>query len=110
NETGFFPTGADYINKMKPFRDAIKAVDPNAVVSIFFESREPRSAWNLSIAGVANKWWDAASYHSYPAVSSNTISEAMADGNANLTSQTSDYITRFLTGYNPPGTLILASE
>jgi hypothetical protein len=32
----FFATGADYIAKMKPYRDAIKAADPNAIVSIFF--------------------------------------------------------------------------
>jgi uncharacterized protein (TIGR03437 family) len=110
NETEFFATGADYVNKVKPFRDAIKAADPNAIVSIFFESRAPKSAWNLSIAGVANKWWDAASYHSYPAVSGTSFATAMADGNANLSSETAGYISNYLAGYNPPGTLIIASE
>ena len=34
--TGFFKSGADYVDQMKPYRDAIKAADPNAVVAIFF--------------------------------------------------------------------------
>jgi hypothetical protein len=42
---GFFTSGADYVTKMKPYRDAIKAADPNAVVAIFFGSpRESDSA------------------------------------------------------------------
>ncbi len=109
NETTFFPTGADYVAKVRPFRDAIKAADPNAIVSIFFESRTTNNAWNRSIAGVADKYWDAVSYHSYPAVSAASFSTAMADGNANLTDQTTG-VVNYLAGVNPPGTHILVSE
>src|SRR5208282_1612070 len=34
--TSFFPSGADYVAKVKPYRDAIKAADPSAIVAIFF--------------------------------------------------------------------------
>src|SRR5208283_3733288 len=32
----FFASATDYANQMKPFRDAIKAADPSAVVAVFF--------------------------------------------------------------------------
>ena len=32
---GLFTNGADYATQMKPFRDAIKVVDSNAVVALF---------------------------------------------------------------------------
>src|ERR1039458_1192140 len=34
--TAFFQSGADYAAKMKPYRDAIRAADPSAIVAIFF--------------------------------------------------------------------------
>src|SRR5271166_904693 len=47
--TKFFQSGADYVKQMKPFRDAIKAADPNAIVAVFFidaGDTSPNPAWN----------------------------------------------------------------
>jgi hypothetical protein len=51
--SGFFPTATTYLDKMKLYRDAIKAVDLNAIVAIFV--RDPGSAtgqnpWDQAIA------------------------------------------------------------
>jgi hypothetical protein len=88
----FFATGADYIAQMKPYRDAIKAADPNAVVSIFFAdpsrfSIAKPSPWDSSIASVTGKWWDAVTYHQYPAESTGDFQQWMADENAVLVNQ-----------------------
>src|ERR1700676_3755280 len=67
---GFFPTATAYLDKMKPYRDAIKAVDPNAIVAIFV--RDPGNAtaaqnsWDQAIAAYPNKYWDAITFHHYP--------------------------------------------
>ena len=52
---------------MKPYRDAIKAVYPNAVVSIFANDPEPHGeyVWNRGIAAYSNKYWDAITIHHY---------------------------------------------
>jgi len=58
--TSFFQSGADYVAKVKPFRDAIKAADPNAVVAIFFMDAgdtTPSPAWDRSIASYSDKYW-----------------------------------------------------
>jgi hypothetical protein len=46
----FFPGGAEYPNKMKPDRDAIKAADPNAVVAVFFsDPARPGLSWDNAL-------------------------------------------------------------
>jgi len=84
--SGFFLSGADYVTKMKPFRDAIKAADPSAVVAIFFQDAggPTNSPWDQSIAGYPDKYWDAVTYHHYPAQSTGPFSQWMADENAVL--------------------------
>src|SRR3984893_13428904 len=48
----FFTDAADYADKMKPYRDAIKAADPNAVVALYFsEAGHPDAAWEKVLAG-----------------------------------------------------------
>jgi uncharacterized protein (TIGR03437 family) len=110
----FFSSGADYIAKMKPYRDAIKAADPNAIVSVFFNdpgrSTNPNPPWNKSIEGVTDKYWDAVSYHFYPADSTGAFSNWMADENAVLATRTDAYITGYLATVNPPGMLFAISE
>ena len=111
--TGFFQSGADYVAKMKPYRDAIKAADPNATVAIFFidaGDTNPSPAWDRSIAGYSDKYWDAVTYHQYPPQSTGDFSQWMADENAVLASKSSAYVTGYLAPLNPPGTKFLISE
>jgi hypothetical protein len=63
----FFADATTYLNKMKPYRDAIKAVDPNAIVAIF--TRDPGNsaalnAWDTALAAYPNKYWDLNPAHS----------------------------------------------
>jgi hypothetical protein len=63
---GLFTNGADYAAQMKPFRDAIKAVDSNAVVALFFsDAGNPYAGWDNSLANYTPKYWDAVTYHQY---------------------------------------------
>ena len=109
----FFLSGAEYVAAMKPYRDAIKAADPDAIVAIFFEDAadpNPDPAWDQSIAGYTDKYWDAVTYHHYPAQSSGAFSQWMADENAVLASKTTAYVTGHLAPLNPPGMKFLISE
>jgi uncharacterized protein (TIGR03437 family) len=111
--TGFFKSGADYVAKVKPYRDAIKAADPNAIVAIFFMDAgdtTPNPAWDVAIGSYSDKYWDAVTYHQYPPQSTGDFSQWMADENAVLASKSSAYVTGHLTGLNPPGTKFLISE
>lgn len=111
--TSFFSSGADYVAKVKPYRDAIKAADPNAVVAIFFidaGDTTPNPPWNTSIASYSDKYWDAITYHQYPAQSTGAFSQWMADENAVLAARTSTYVTGYLEPLNPPGTQFLITE
>jgi uncharacterized protein (TIGR03437 family) len=112
NFPNFFSSGTDYLNKMKPYRDAIKAADPNAIVSVFLI--DPRikdlPSWNTSIAAYPNKYWDAVSFHYYPAQSKGTVfSQWMADENGTLATASDAYITGYLEPLLP-NTPVLISE
>ena len=109
----FFQTGADYVAKVKPYRDAIKAADPKAIVAIFFTDAgepNPNPPWDQSIADYSDKYWDAVTYHHYPAQSTDGFSQWMTDENAVLASKTSAYVTGHLAPLNPPGMKFLVSE
>lgn len=110
---GFFSSGAEYVAAMKPYRDAIKAANPNAVVAIFFEDAgDPNAnpAWDSSIAGYPDPYWDAVTFHHYPAQSTGAFSQWMADENAVLVSKTSAFVTGHLEPLSPPGMKFLESE
>jgi uncharacterized protein (TIGR03437 family) len=109
----FFQSGAEYVAAVKPYRDAIKAADPDAVVAVFFEDAgdpNPNPAWNQSIVSYPDPYWDAITYHHYPAQSTGAFSQWMADENAVLVSKTSAFVTGYLQPLNPPGTKFLISE
>ncbi len=110
---GFFATATDYLNIVKPFRDAIKAADPSAVVAVFFEdAADPNTnpTWNQAIVTYPNPFWDAITYHHYPAQSTGAFSQWMADENAVLATKTNEYVTGYLEPLNPAGTKFLISE
>ena len=109
----FFSSGLDYVTRMKPYNDAIKAADPNAVVAVFFMDAgdtEAKPAWDASILTYPNPYWNAVTYHHYPPQSSGPFSQWMADENAVLAGKSAAYVTGYLAVVNPPNTRFLISE
>jgi uncharacterized protein (TIGR03437 family) len=108
----FFTDATDYANKMKPYRDAIKAADPNAVVSIYFsEAGHPDKAWDNALAGYSSKYWDAVTYHEYVFPGTlTTFNDLMAAANGNLFSNTTSYVTDYLAPKNKAGMTFQISE
>ena len=109
----FFADATTYLNKMKPYRDAIKAVDPNAIIAIFI--RDPgntaaMSSWDAAVASYPNKYWDAISFHHYPPQSTGSFPQWMADENTVLVNKTSMLVTNQLTPIGPPGVKFIVSE
>src|SRR3984957_18209498 len=88
----FFATATAYLDAMKPYRDAIKAADPNAIVAIFANDQAHAGAatdkWNLAVAAYPNKYWDAITYHHYPPQSTGAFAQWMADESAVLATRT----------------------
>jgi uncharacterized protein (TIGR03437 family) len=110
---GFFASATDYLNQVKPYRDAIKAADPNAIVAIFADDAgdpNPNPPWDQAIAAYPDKYWDAVTYHQYPAQSTGAFSQWMADENAVLATKSAAFVTGYLAPMNPPGTRFLISE
>ncbi|SPF56820.1 exported hypothetical protein [Candidatus Sulfopaludibacter sp. SbA4] len=109
----FFSSATDYLDKMKPYRDAIKAVDPNAMIAIFL--RDPGSAggqnaWNSAVAAYPNPYWDAITFHHYPPQSTGVVfANWMADESAVLVNKTTALVTGF-TPIGPPGVKFLITE
>jgi hypothetical protein len=63
---GRFTNSADYAAQMKPFRDAIKVADSNAVVALFFsDAGNPNAPWDKALASYTNHYWDAVTHHQY---------------------------------------------
>jgi uncharacterized protein (TIGR03437 family) len=110
----FFATATAYLDQMKPYRDAIKAVNPNAIVAVFVTDQAnpnaAKNAWNLAVAAYANKYWDAITFHHYPAQSTGAFAQWMADENAVLVSRTSALIAGQLAPIGPSGVKFLNTE
>jgi hypothetical protein len=98
----FFSNGTDYCNKMKPYRDAIKAADANAVVAVFFsDPARPSLSWDKALGNYTNKFWDAVVYHHYPELPTNApFAHLMAMDNGVLISNTTLYVTNTLMAFN----------
>jgi uncharacterized protein (TIGR03437 family) len=117
NEAYLFPTfwatATAYLDAMKPYRDAIKAVLPNAIVAVFASDQSNAKAatdpWDLAIAAYTNKYWDAITFHDYPDGSTGAFAQWMADECANLAGIGPTLIER-LTGYGPLGVRIINTE
>jgi hypothetical protein len=108
----FFTDATDYANKMKPYRDAIKAADPNAVVSLYFsEAGHPDKDWDNALAGYSSQYWDAVTYHEYVFPGNlTTFDDLMAAANGNLLSRTTSHVTDYLMPKNKSGVTYLISE
>ncbi len=108
----FFNDATDYATKMKPYRDAIKAADPNAVVALYFsEAGHPDTAWDNALASYNSKYWDAVTYHEYVYPGNlTTFDDLMAAANGNLFSNTTGHVTDYLAPRNNAGVTYLISE
>ena len=96
----FFTSGTDYADKMKPYRDAIKAADSNAVVALYFgDPAYNYSVWNNGLTNYSNRYWDALVYHHYPPLPVGaSFNDLMALDNGILFTNTA-----FVTDYLIPG-------
>lgn len=95
----FFATGTDYLNMMKPYYDAIKAADPDAIVAVFVNDpgvSSPNNPWDKALATYPNQYWDAITFHYYPTQSTGGFSQWMADENGVLGTYSSAYVTGYL--------------
>lgn len=112
NGTDFFTNGTDYLNKMLPYRDAIKAADSNAVVAVFFSNPgNGGNIWDNALINYTNHFWDMVSYHYYPqALNDTNFSDLMAYDNGLLFSNTTSYVTNYLIPANRPGTMFMITE
>jgi hypothetical protein len=112
NSGAFFTDATDYATKMKPYRDAIKAADPDAVVALYFsEAGHPDTHWDNALASYSPKYWDAVTYHEYVYPGNlTTFDDLMAAANGNLFSNTTSHVTDYLMPKNNPGVPYLISE
>jgi len=110
--SNFFASGTNYANQMKPFRDAIKAADSNAVVAVFYSDPALTSTtWDDALNSYTNKYWDAVVYHHYPRYSTNyTFDNLMALNNGILFSNTTTYVTNHLMPSNSANVTYLITE
>ena len=110
----FFSTASAYLDAMKPYRDAIKAEDPNAIVAIFVTDQAhagaATNAWNVAVAAYPNKYWDAITYHHYPAQSNGAFAQWMADESAVLATRTTAVVSSLLAQIGPAGVKFLNTE
>jgi uncharacterized protein (TIGR03437 family) len=110
----FFATATAYLNAMKPYRDAIKAVLPNAIVAVFVSDQAHANAatdaWNVAVAAYPNKYWDAITYHHYPPQSSGAFAQWMADEAAVLATRTSAVPASLAAQIGPAGVKFLNTE
>jgi uncharacterized protein (TIGR03437 family) len=109
--TGFFQNASDYADKMKPYRDAIKSVDSNAVVALFFsDAGNPDAKWDQALGAYPDQYWDAVSYHMYPSTGlKSDFATLMTIANRALNNATS-YVSSYLKPLNPQGATYMVTE
>jgi alpha-L-arabinofuranosidase len=110
----FFLDATDYVAQMKPYRDAIKAADSNAVVAIYFNdagNSEPNT-WDNDLKNYTDKYWDAVVYHHYPVLPTNGVpfSNLMALDNWELVSNTTARMLNYLIPDNNSNVIFLITE
>jgi hypothetical protein len=109
--SSFFTNSTDYAAKMKPYRDAIKAADSNAVVAIYFsDAGFPEPDWDLGLSNYTDKYWDAVVYHHYPQIAGLAFSNLMALDNWELASNTASRVLDYLMPMNKSNVTYLITE
>lgn len=114
SQTSYFWTNStDYLNSMRPYRDAIKRADPNAKVGIFYSPpTHPDTNWDMGISHYTDKYWDTVSIHDYPFLvgSSDNFTNLMKHDNWNLVNNTATYLTNFLMPQNSNNVTYMVTE
>jgi hypothetical protein len=110
----FFLDATDYVAQMRPYRDAIKSADSNAVVAIYFNDAgysEPNT-WDNDLKNYTDKYWDAVVYHHYPVLPTNGVpfSDLMALDNWELASNTTARMLNYLIPDNNSNVTFLITE
>jgi hypothetical protein len=109
----FFLNATDYVARVKPYRNAIKAADANAVVAIYFNDAgypEP-NGWDNSLSNYADKYWDAVVYHHYPSLPASVpFADLMALDNWELASNTTSRMLNYLIPDNASNVTFIISE
>lgn len=92
----FFPDARVYAEKMRPFADAIRAVDPGAHISLSLSlaGLEDRT-WDSTLAAVTPRYWDVLTYHHYPQLRGNR-DDLMAGLNQVLASASLDRVRSYV--------------
>lgn len=114
NEAYLFPRwfhgGTDYANKMRPYAQAIRAVIPDAIISLAISSpRSPNKSWDDALANYPDRYWDALSVHHYAQVAP-TFEEAVVKANYALEYKTAQYYSSYLLPKFGGDSLALLSE
>jgi hypothetical protein len=114
NGSDFFTNGTDYLNKMLPYCNAIKAEDSNALVAVFYANpgnSNGGKVWDNAINAYTNKYWDMVTYHYYPqALADTNFADLMAYDNGLLFSNTASYASTFLVTNNPTNVTFMITE
>jgi len=95
---GFFRNAGEYAEKVRPFAEAIRAVDPSATIALSLSvAGIPDAGWDEALAAVRPRYWDAVYYHHYPQMSG-PITALMPWLNAILATKTDDYVRGHVHG------------
>jgi hypothetical protein len=114
NEAFLFPRwfsgGADYVNKMRPYAEAIRAVIPGAIISLAVSMVQSLNVvWDEALANYPDRYWDAVSVHHY-AQRAPTFEEAVLQANYALQHKTDRYYASYLLPKFGGDTVALLSE
>ncbi|MEU2673953.1 discoidin domain-containing protein [Streptomyces sp. NPDC007164] len=106
----FFMDATDYATRMKPYYDAIKAVDPAAQVNVMFSQGEA-PAWDQALGAYPDKYWDGISFHMYGGGDRySTFDDAVKDLNTRLADRTNSYIDSYYLAKGRPDMRVFVSE
>lgn len=106
----FFMDATDYATRMKPYYDAIKAVDPAAQVNVMFSQGEA-PAWDQALGTYPDKYWDGISFHMYGGGDRySTFDDAVKDLNTRLADRTNSYIDSYYLAKGRPDMRVFVSE
>ncbi|MDF2662971.1 MAG: hypothetical protein K0Q94_5762 [Paenibacillus sp.] len=67
DDPAVYMDATDYLNRVKPYHDAIKSVDPDALTSVFttvFNDAKNRK-WIEDMRQYPDKYWDSVTFHDY---------------------------------------------
>ncbi len=109
----FWTNSTDYLNSMRPYRDAIKSADPNAKISIFYSTpTNPDTNWDIGISNYSDKYWDMVSLHDYPFLAgpSDNFTNLMKHDNWNLANNTASYLINYLMPQNSNNVTYMVTE